>query len=152
MGRDVTSRGVAWRETTRRDVMCHGVPFLLPGERFCRAGFRRLGTSWHNNGWGNLDRAGGTFFLCWIWKHKEILHNGGGTRIGPGELFSCAGFQNYGDLLHDGAWGNLARAGGTVFRGWISKQWGFASWRWGNLARAGGTFFSGNQLSNTNEG
>ena len=41
----------------------------------------------------------------------------GGTLVEPGELFSEAGFQNIGDLLHNGAWGNLDRAGGTFFSG-----------------------------------
>ena len=115
MGHDVTPRDVAWREMTRRDVMCHRIPFIGPGEHFCRTGFRHIGTWRHNNGWGNLDWAGGTFFGAgfgnigrssitvgepgpsWenffsdldldIWANCYITVHGG-TLIGPGELFS----------------------------------------------------------------
>ena len=58
----MTSCDVAWREMTRRDVMCHRVPFIWPGDLFCGTGFRRIRTPRHNNGLGNRDRAGGTFF------------------------------------------------------------------------------------------
>ena len=115
MGRDVTSRDVAWREMTRRDVMCHGVPFIWPGERFCRTRFRCIGTSRNNNGWGNLNRAGGNFFRGRIWKHRDIFHNVGGTWHGPGELFFLCWFGNISKSLHNSAWGNLDRAGGTFF-------------------------------------
>ena len=42
--------------------------------------------------------------------------------IVTGATFSGAGFQLHMDFPHNGAWGNLDRAKGTFFLGWISKQ------------------------------
>ena len=44
---------------------------------------------------GNLNRSGGTFFSVRIRNMKEILDIGvcGETSVGPGELFSSAGFE-----------------------------------------------------------
>lgn len=61
----------------------------------------------------NFDRAG-DFFRGWIRKHWEILHNGWGARIGPGDFFFCAGFGNIGKSLQNSGWWNLG-PGGTSF-------------------------------------
>ena len=73
--------------------------------------------TWHE---GTLLKPG-NFFSGLDVRKKKFLYITvcGGTLVEPGELFSGAGFQNNGDLLHNGAWGNLDRAGGTFFRGWI---------------------------------
>ena len=113
------------RDVTRRNM---DEPISDRGNFFRGLDFKTLWISFITDCGGTLTGSGELFpGLDFNSIGISLITVHGGTWIGPGELFSWAGFQNKRDFLHNGAWGNLDRAGGTFFRGWISKRLGFAS-------------------------
>ena len=69
-------------------AVCTGEPQSGRGNFFLGPDTEYKGNPSYRRVWGNLGRAGGTFFWGWIRNMKENVNRAGGTWPGPGDFFS----------------------------------------------------------------